>query len=382
MRFNKLYSLPLFARILYSVVLHIIFFVIIIAGFPEADRKSDVENVTVIDLVDISEITNLPTKTQPIKQQEVVEETSIKPEPVMTPEEQKEEPEKEPEPVQGPIIEPDLKQEEKIVEDKPEPEEKKAEQPVAQNNEPEAEHDIADENEMIENQKQEEQVEEAPPLKQEEPQEVEAEEVIEKIPEIVKEDIKKEIEPPQSVAKPEKVIEAPKKVIETKEIKQPIEKKEIKKPVPTPAKPAPKKQPVPKKQAVKKDSLDDKFEELERLIESDNKKVFQKDMALSLSEIDSIRNQIRNAWNPIAFSGSGKVMKVTLLLYLDKQGNVISVKTILNNNSNASYSVFVESVVRAAHKASPIKNLLPEKFQSWKEMKINFTSEDLAKLLN
>ena len=112
----------------------------------------------------------------------------------------------------------------------------------------------------------------------------------------------------------------------------------------------------------------------------DSNDKFQKDLKLSLSEIDSIRNQIRNAWNPIAFSGSGKIMRVVLLLNLDKKGHVISVKPVLNNNGNSSYNVFVESVVRAAHNASPIRNLLPEKFQSWKEMKINFTSEDMAKL--
>ena len=115
---------------------------------------------------------------------------------------------------------------------------------------------------------------------------------------------------------------------------------------------------------VEKNILEDTFKELETLIDSESDQVSQQDLPMSASEIDAIRMQIKKSWNPIAFNGSGHTMKVTLLMYLDKNGIIINVKTILEKNSNPSYKAFVESVIRAAKKASPLQYLDQNKFQA------------------
>ncbi|CAK6550648.1 MAG: Protein TolA [Candidatus Midichloria mitochondrii] len=124
--------------------------------------------------------------------------------------------------------------------------------------------------------------------------------------------------------------------------------------------------------------LDEKFQELEKIIEGEADEPFNPDLEISISEIDSIRNQIKRAWNPIAFNGSGQVMKVSIFMQLDKSGTIISIKPILESNHNPSYHAFVESVIRAARKASPLQDLAPNKFQSWKEMEMVFSSEDMV----
>ena len=123
--------------------------------------------------------------------------------------------------------------------------------------------------------------------------------------------------------------------------------------------------------------LNKKFKELEDLIEAEFIGTFNSDLQLSATEIDSIRNQIIRCWNQIAFLGRDDNMSVTLLLNIDKSGNVISIKPVLENNQNPLYGVFVNSAIRAVKMASPLQNLPPSKFQSWKEIEMPFNPRDL-----
>ncbi|WHQ47085.1 MAG: hypothetical protein MTP17_01800 [Candidatus Midichloria sp.] len=123
--------------------------------------------------------------------------------------------------------------------------------------------------------------------------------------------------------------------------------------------------------------LDEKFQELEKIMEGKSDEPFNPDLEISMSEIDSIRNQIKRAWNPIAVNGSGQVMKVTIFMQLDKSGTIISVEPILESNHNPNYHAFVESVIRAIRKVSPLQDLTPNKFQAWKEMEMVFSSEEM-----
>ena len=123
--------------------------------------------------------------------------------------------------------------------------------------------------------------------------------------------------------------------------------------------------------------LNKKFEELESLIEAESVDQFNHELQLSMTEIDSIRSQIIRSWNQIAFLGRDDNMSVTLLLNMDKSGNVINIQTVLENNSNPLYGAFVDSAIRAVKMASPIKNLPLNKFQSWKEIEMPFSTRDL-----
>ena len=105
---------------------------------------------------------------------------------------------------------------------------------------------------------------------------------------------------------------------------------------------------------------------------------FDPDLEMSISEVQSIRAQITKAWNTVSFGGSGKVMKVILLIQLDKTGEVLKVEPVLENSDNPSYKAFVDSVIRAAHKASPLMNLPINKFQLWKNIELTFSSEDMV----
>ena len=201
-------------------------------------------------------------------------------------------------------------------------------------------------------------------LKEPEEKPLEKTEVVEKEAEIVPEKEKQ-----KEIPKKE---EKPKKVIPPKKEKEKVKPKKIEKPV--------KKQEDlidSVLQTLEKESDGEKKNSLNRTTSSqENEGKFARgnhdeDSPLSITEIMLINQQINENWNkPTGIEN----IKVTLSLKLDKDGTVIEVK-IKDSPSTGNkqlQDLVNEGALRAAKKASPIKNLRLERYDLWKEFDLNF----------
>ena len=100
---------------------------------------------------------------------------------------------------------------------------------------------------------------------------------------------------------------------------------------------------------------------------------------MSLSEIDAFRAQIRACWSVPAGAKNAENLLVRVRVQLDPTGRPIAKKII--NRAQLTDSFFLsaaESVLRAIERCQPYK-MPPEKYESWREMELNF---DPRKMLN
>ncbi|WP_341758531.1 cell envelope integrity protein TolA [Candidatus Tisiphia endosymbiont of Ditula angustiorana] len=182
-----------------------------------------------------------------------------------------------------------------------------------------------------------------------------------------------------------------KKVIDTKPVEtKPIEEKkpaEEKKPVDT------KKALEKKKKIPNKSDLDSLIKNLEQSSEGSsaksNKQAISKEnketqeskgpydntLPLSISEISLIKQQIERVWNkPIGIQNLEQ-LRVTLYIALNQDGSVKEVKvkeTICPNITKIACDALSNSAMRAVWQASPINNLDPQRYNSWKEFNFLF----------
>ncbi|WP_341755719.1 cell envelope integrity protein TolA [Candidatus Tisiphia endosymbiont of Ptychoptera albimana] len=182
-----------------------------------------------------------------------------------------------------------------------------------------------------------------------------------------------------------------KKIIDKKPIDtKPIEKKkpaEEKKPVET-------KKPLEKKKKIpNKSDLDSLLKNLEQSSEGSsaksNKQARSKEnketqeskgpyddtLPLSISEISLIKQQIERVWSkPIGIQNLEQ-LRVTLYIALNQDGSVKEVKvkeTICPNITKIACDALSDSAMRAVWQASPINNLDPQRYNSWKEFNFLF----------
>jgi membrane protein involved in colicin uptake len=308
-----------------SLILHLIFIGVFIYGLPSIFKKAPEEpDVITFEMLPVADITNVrdqgikTPEPKEIKKSQKIEKSASSPKENL---EQKEE---------------TPKQEE------PKPVEKKPETPKEEKTTPSKEAEIVPEKKKEE---------EAP--KKEEPKPVE------KKPETSKEEDKKKPAPIK------------------KEVKQPQPKKEEN------AKKAPKKQ---------EDVIDSLLANLEKESEGTerrspnrtppsppNEGKFAKgnnaaeDEPLAVSEIATIKGQIKSNWNkPAGLEG----IKVVLHLSLDIEGNATIVGVSGLKGDKQLQILVEESARRAVKKANPIKNLRPERYNVWKEFNVGFEPSD------
>ncbi|NBY34819.1 MAG: hypothetical protein EBQ62_00730 [Alphaproteobacteria bacterium] len=221
-------------------------------------------------------------------------------------------------------------------------------------------------------------------VKTPEPKEIKKSQKIEKSAASPKENLEqKEETPKQEEPKPvEKKPETPK---EEKKKPAPI-KKEVKQPQPKKEENAKK---APKKQ---EDVIDSLLANLEKESEGTerrspnrtppsppNEGKFAKgnnadeDEPLAVSEIATIKGQIKSNWNkPAGLEG----IKVVLHLSLDIEGNATIVGVSGLKGDKQLQILVEESARRAVKKANPIKNLRPERYNVWKEFNVGFEPSD------
>ncbi|WP_425361160.1 energy transducer TonB [Candidatus Tisiphia endosymbiont of Stenodema calcarata] len=182
-----------------------------------------------------------------------------------------------------------------------------------------------------------------------------------------------------------------KKVIDKKPVEtKPIEEKkpiEDKKPVET-------KKPLEKKKKIpNKSDLDSLLKNLEQSSEGssaksnkqarskenketqESKGPYDETLPLSISEISLIKQQIERVWSkPIGIQNLEQ-LRVTLYIALNQDGSVKEVKvkeTICPNITKIACDALSDSAMRAVWQASPINNLDPKRYNSWKEFNFLF----------
>ena len=172
------------------------------------------------------------------------------------------------------------------------------------------------------------------------------------------------------------------------------------KPVPKP-KTAPPKKPIekPKKKEEKLDfdSVLKTVEKIEKKLPKQEKKQPKEDddsatakakttsqfdatKNLSISERDAIIQQISQCWSISAGAKDAQDLSVMLHLSLEKDGTVRNVKivdTLRYAGADSFYRAAADSAVRAVLKCSPLKNLPKEKYDTWKEIEMNFDPKEM-----
>ncbi len=102
---------------------------------------------------------------------------------------------------------------------------------------------------------------------------------------------------------------------------------------------------------------------------------------MSISEIDAIKNQIRNCWVPPIGARDAQNLAVMLHLQLAPDGSVLKVELASESkslySSNSFFRAAADSARRAVQECSPLKNLPPEKYATWHEIDMSFDPKEM-----
>lgn len=103
---------------------------------------------------------------------------------------------------------------------------------------------------------------------------------------------------------------------------------------------------------------------------------------LAMSEKDAIKKQISDNWTVMSGAKGANEMIVSLRIMVARDGTVQEVKPedTFRYNTDSFYRAMVDSGIRAALKASPLKGLPPEKYDvkdGWREMVLNFDPSEM-----
>lgn len=188
--------------------------------------------------------------------------------------------------------------------------------------------------------------------------------------------------------------EPQKKKIE-KQAPEQAKKKEIT-PVVKEKKPVEKPKPIPKKD---EDAIDSIQKNLENDSQGDDAKIstrshtaqkagdknsrgmdYDEDSPLSITEELYIKNQIQKHWRKPAGLPDINKIKITLSIWLEKDGSLKKVtrKNIICLTDQAICNLLEESALRGVKAASPFSDLLPERYDIWKKIHLEFDPATMA----
>lgn len=198
--------------------------------------------------------------------------------------------------------------------------------------------------------------------------------------------------------KPEPKTETPtpqKKEIEKKIPKEAV----IKEKVPTPPKakkPVQKPKEKPKSVTRKdEDAIDAILKNLEQESEGSEAKISPKSFSrqkagdkysrgmdydenapLSITENLIIKQQIKKHWREPVGAQNLEAVKVVMIVHVEENGTIEEnpvIKVVCPPNSGTTCTLVEESTRRAIKQASPLENLSPNRYDSWKKLKIEFS---------
>lgn len=196
----------------------------------------------------------------------------------------------------------------------------------------------------------------------------------------VKEETNVKPEPPKP-----KVRHSPVKKVHSKPKPPPPPKKQKPPPPKKVAKSKPEK-PKPQKQAEQQPDFASVLKSVESL--KDQSKPVQQAPSdimkpLSISErdriADSVRRQIEKHWNIPAGAQGAEDMVIKLQFNLGRDGIIsnVAIVDMARYRSDAVFKASADSAMRAAYRASPIKDLPLQYFAEWRSIELNFDPRDV-----
>jgi colicin import membrane protein len=97
---------------------------------------------------------------------------------------------------------------------------------------------------------------------------------------------------------------------------------------------------------------------------------------LTQSEIDALRAQIQQCWNPPAGATDAKDLIVQIRLQLNQDGSLTVDPTLVNRGTHPFFRVAAESALRAIRRCQPYK--LPiAKYDIWRDVEVTFDPREM-----
>ncbi|MDX1975406.1 MAG: hypothetical protein SFT92_06995 [Rickettsiales bacterium] len=112
-----------------------------------------------------------------------------------------------------------------------------------------------------------------------------------------------------------------------------------------------------------------------------NSSNFDPTQQMSLSEKDAIRSQIAKCWNVPAGAKDAHELLIVLTISVEQDGTVT--KVALANESKDRYSqdaffrAAADSAMRAVRQCSPLKDLPPDKYNTWRDIELTFDPREM-----
>lgn len=101
-----------------------------------------------------------------------------------------------------------------------------------------------------------------------------------------------------------------------------------------------------------------------------------RDMQMSLSEIDALRQRISQCWNPPVGGLGAESIRVKLRLQLDRDGMLNGRPQVMNSGESSFFQAAADSAVRAVMLCQPY-DLPAEKYALWQDMILNFDPREM-----
>lgn len=101
-----------------------------------------------------------------------------------------------------------------------------------------------------------------------------------------------------------------------------------------------------------------------------------RDVTMSLSEIDALRQRISQCWNPPVGGLGAESIRVKLRLQLDRDGRLNGRPQVVNSGRSSFFRAAADSAVRAVMLCQPY-DLPAEKHALWRDMILNFDPREM-----
>jgi outer membrane biosynthesis protein TonB len=98
---------------------------------------------------------------------------------------------------------------------------------------------------------------------------------------------------------------------------------------------------------------------------------------LSQSEIDALRERLKQCWNPPVGALDAGRLKIVLNVQFKPDGSVAAPPQVVAGSASSFGPAMAESATRAILTCQPFKMLKPEHYQQWKEIEITFDPREM-----
>ncbi len=97
---------------------------------------------------------------------------------------------------------------------------------------------------------------------------------------------------------------------------------------------------------------------------------------MTQSELDALRGQVAQCWNPPVGAVGAEDLKVRVRFNLSQSGEVSGSPEVMNNSGNPAFGAASSSAVRAIMRCAPY-SLPIAKYEAWQEVIINFDPREM-----